>query len=71
MINILIEREYFGFIFHRERFIATWLATSLYIIDPVLGHLVAWYSLNTGDIKLTTNTFVFVAVRCGQHWYGY
>ena len=56
MINILIELECFGFIFHRERFIVTWLATSLYIIDPVLGHLVAWYSLNTGDIKLTTDT---------------
>lgn len=56
MINILIELEYFGFIFHRERFIVTWLGTSLYIIDPVLGRLVAWYSLDTGDIKLTTNT---------------
>ena len=44
------------FIFHRERFIVTWLGTSLYIIDPVLGRLVAWYSLDTGDIKLTANT---------------
>ena len=48
--------EYFGFIFHRERFIVTWLGTSLYIIDPILGRLVAWYSLDTGDIKLTANT---------------
>ena len=43
----------------------TWLGTSLYIIDPVLGRLVAWYSLDTGDIKLTANT---LCLCCCEVW---
>ena len=69
MINIKLNRNILGLFFHRERFIVTWLATSLYIIDPVLGHLVAWYSLDTGDIKLTTNTLsllLFGVVNVGM-----
>ena len=32
----------------------TWHGTSLYIIDPILGQLVAWYNLNMGKKKLKT-----------------
>lgn len=32
----------------RERFIATWCGMCLYILDPILGQLVAWYSLDAG-----------------------
>ncbi len=26
----------------------TWHGSSLYIIDPILGQLVAWYAMDTG-----------------------
>ncbi|KAJ7369971.1 Hermansky-Pudlak syndrome 5 [Desmophyllum pertusum] len=31
----------------RDRFLVTWHGTSLYIMDPILGQLVAWYAMET------------------------
>jgi len=32
----------------RDQFIVTWHGTSVYIMDPVLGQLVAWYAMEKG-----------------------
>ena len=34
----------------------TWHGTSLYIMDPILGQLVAWYSLDSGKKNWKTLT---------------
>ncbi|XP_068762741.1 BLOC-2 complex member HPS5-like isoform X1 [Montipora capricornis] len=56
----------------RERFIVTWYGMSLYIMDPILGQLVAWYSLDAEvqDICCVgSEIYVYDSEGCVK-WFG-
>jgi len=56
----------------RERFLVTWHGTSLYIIDPILGQLVAWYSLDSAvlDICCVGNELYMYDAKGFVKWFG-
>lgn len=56
----------------RERFLVTWHGASLYIIDPILGQLVAWYSLDSEvlDVCCVGKEFYVYDVEGCVKWFG-
>jgi hypothetical protein len=36
----------------RERFLLTWLGSSIFLLDPVLGQLAGWYEISQGLMSI-------------------